>query len=896
MSAIREASVVRFTLLGPVRAQGADRLTREERTVLATLLLQPGKVVAVATLARALWDDAPPSSRNTVQGLIKRLRQSLGPDRIVTREPGYLLLVGPGELDLDQFTGLCDQAALAGAELAARLLRQALDLWEGEALADVESSFLRQSEIPRLAELRQATLEARLDADLRLGRHTELIGELRALIGAHPYRERLREQLMLALYRSGRQAEALAVYSDVRSTLVTEFNVEPGPRLAELHHQILAADPALAPPRPADPGQLPTDVPDFTGRNDELHRLRELLRSAGDRPGSVPVTSVTGPGGIGKTALAVHVAHQVADHFPDGRLFLSLGGMSGQPAAPADLLARLLRDLGAEPGSIPSAASERETQFRSMLAGRRVLLVLDDARDATQVRPLLPGSAGCAVLVTSRNTLGDLTVAALVPLPELARDEGRELFVSIAGRGQDPDEALRYCAGLPLAIRIAAARLAANPSWSVADLVSRLAVEHSRLTELRAGDLAVRASFRLSYQYLPAEQAQAFTLLGLAAPGSLTLAPAMNLLGLDEPDTAAALEPLTRVHMLSEPEPGRFRLHDLLRVFAAELSDSELSGDERSRATRRLVEWYAATLRAASLVMSPGRSRVAHGVDPDVADDAVAVPEFATHAEALSWCQTEEATLLWAIETAAAHAWHDLTMTIAGHVTAYYSISGNPHAFLTIQRLGSSAALATGNDVAYSTFQNARGGGLCFAGDYEAAIECFREALRVRRKLGDTRGQAGTLSNMGNVYYHLKRFEEARDNFDQSRAITERTGDRAFLAVVTMNAASARLYLGELEEAVALCTDGIALSVESGDKYVEGGTWSSRGEALRRLGRLDESLENLRKALAILDELGNGHRHQIEALECMAATLTDLGRAEEAAEALDRAAALQVPR
>lgn len=347
---------MRFTLLGPVRAQGADRLTREERTVLATLLLQPGKVVAVATLARALWDDAPPSSRNTVQGLIKRLRQSLGPDRIVTREPGYLLLVGPGELDLDQFTGLCDQAALAGAELAARLLRQALDLWEGEALADVESSFLRQSEIPRLAELRQATLEARLDADLRLGRHTELIGELRALIGAHPYRERLREQLMLALYRSGRQAEALAVYSDVRSTLVTEFNVEPGPRLAELHHQILAADPALAPPRPADPGQLPTDVPDFTGRNDELHRLRELLRSAGDRPGSVPVTSVTGPGGIGKTALAVHVAHQVADHFPDGRLFLSLGGMSGQPAAPADLLARLLR------GPVPSPPPRRSAR------------------------------------------------------------------------------------------------------------------------------------------------------------------------------------------------------------------------------------------------------------------------------------------------------------------------------------------------------------------------------------------------------------------------------------------------------------------------------------------------------------------------------------------------------
>jgi DNA-binding SARP family transcriptional activator/tetratricopeptide (TPR) repeat protein len=897
MSAIREASVVRFTLLGPVRAVGAGRLLPKERAILATLLLHPGKVVAIATLARALWaDDPPPSARNTIHGHIKRLRQLLGPDRIVTRAPGYIIHVGPGELDLDDFTGLCDRAAVASPETAARLLRQALDLWQGEALADVESPFLRQSEIPRLAELRQAALEARLDADLRLGRHTELISELRALIGTHPYRERPHEQLMLALYRGGRQAEALAVYSDVRRTLVTELNVEPGPRLAERHRQILAADPALAVPRPADPRQLPTDLPDFTGRDDELHRLRDLLRSAGDRPGAVPVTSVTGPGGIGKTALAVHVAHQVADHFPDGQLYLSLGGMSGQPAAPADLLARLLRDLGADPGSIPSAASERETQFRSMLAGRRVLLVLDDARDAAQVRPLLPGSTGCAVLVTSRNTLGDLTVAALVPLPELGRDEGRELFVSIAGAVPDPDEVLRYCAGLPLAIRIAAARLAANPSWSVAGLVSRLAAEHSRLTELRAGDLAVRASFRLSYQYLPAEQARAFALLGLAPPGSFTLAPAMNLLDLDEPDAAAVLERLTRVHMLSEPEPGRFRLHDLLRVFAAELADSELSAAERSCATRRLVEWYAAALRSASLVMSPGRTRVAHGVDPDVAAGAVAVPEFMTHAEALSWCQTEEAALVWAIETAAAHAWHDLTMTIAGHVTAYYSISGNPRAFLTTQRLGSSAALATGNDVAYSTFQNARGGALTFTGDFEAAIECFREALRVRRKLGDTRGEAGTLSNMGNVYYHLKRFEEARDNFDQSRAITERTGDRAFLAVVTMNAASARLYLGELEEAVALCTDGIALSVESGDKYVEGGTWSSRGEALRRLGRLEESLENLRKALAILDELGTGHRHQIEALECMAATLTDLGRAQEAAEALDRAAALQVPR
>ena len=393
--------MARFTILGPVGAVIGDqpiRLAPKERIVLATLLLRAGKVVPTEALARALWDAAPPpSARNTIQGHVKRLRQLLGPGsgRIVTAAPGYLIEVGPDELDLGRFTELrsrADAALRAGSlESAGRLLHEALGLWPGEPLSDVPSAYLRRTEAPRLAELRCAALEARIDVDLESGRHDAVITELRALVAEHPFRERLRERLMLALYRGQRQSEALAAYADARRTLRTELGIDPNPELQRLHERILAADPALAAPsspssRHPVPRQLPADLNDFAGRSSEVSRLCEALANgAAGSQGSTAVAAITGPGGIGKTALAVHVAHLSADRFPDGQLYVELAGVCSDPVTPTDALARLLRDLDVAAEDVPVAAEERAARYRSLLAGRRMLLVLDDARNAAQV-------------------------------------------------------------------------------------------------------------------------------------------------------------------------------------------------------------------------------------------------------------------------------------------------------------------------------------------------------------------------------------------------------------------------------------------------------------------------------------------------------------------------------
>jgi DNA-binding SARP family transcriptional activator len=429
--------VVRFRLLGPVRVLIAGREVRlppRERTVLAVLLLRAGRVVSASALAEAVWGDTPPpGARNTIQGQVKRLRQLLGPasERIVTRAPGYLISVQPGELDEHEFADLRARAEGAAAaldwELAASLLREALALWAGEPLADVPSQLLQGTDAPRLAELRLGALEGRIDADLRLGQ-SEVVAELRGLVTQFSFRERLWELLMLALYRAGRQGEALSAYQQARELLRAELGIEPGYQLQQLHHQILRADPALATSlagarRAARiPRQLPGSLPDFTGRVAEVGRLREALVVAGGRPGSGPVAVITGAAGIGKTALALHTAHLAADQFPDGQLHANLAGTSRRPASPADVLARFLRDLGMPAGDVPADTCEREASYRSILADRRILLVLDDARDAAQVRSLMPGSADSAVVITSRRRLPDLIASCRCDLAELGPD------------------------------------------------------------------------------------------------------------------------------------------------------------------------------------------------------------------------------------------------------------------------------------------------------------------------------------------------------------------------------------------------------------------------------------------------------------------------------------------
>ncbi|MEV4612475.1 transcriptional regulator [Kitasatospora sp. NPDC049258] len=589
--------VLRISLLGPVRIRCAGREVAagsgQRQAVLAVLALRAGRVVTVEELADLVWGEAaPPSAAAVVRNHVSRLRAAFGAARagtvrpLVSRAGGYALEPAGRSLDTEEFDRLADAAAARQAggepERAAGLYREALALGAGTALGGVPGPYAERQRA-RLTERRLGALESCLEVELGLGGHARLVAELTALCAEHPLREGLRGLLMTALYRSGRQAEALEVYAAARRVLAAELGVAPGPGLRRLQQRILGADPGLAPPGadlgPAAraltrPAQLPSDVGDFTGRSSEVEAIAQAL--AGPRPAAVVL--VTGGVGIGKTTVAVRAARTVRAAFPDGQLYAELHGARGEPADPADLLGGFLRALGVPAQEVPAAPVERAQLYRSLLAGRRVLLVLDGAEGETQVRPLLPGGPGCAVLVTSRARLGGLAPATAVRLGPLARAEAVELLSAVAGPDRiaaEPaaaDEIAAACGGLPLALRIAATKIAARPAWSVTAFAGRLREEGRRLGELRVGDLAVDAHLRAGLRQLTEEPAEALRRLagaeragaapGRQGPGAVPRGPGAE-------ETTGVLGRLVDAGLLEPPRDGldRHHLHDLVRLF-----------------------------------------------------------------------------------------------------------------------------------------------------------------------------------------------------------------------------------------------------------------------------------------------------------------------------------------
>jgi DNA-binding SARP family transcriptional activator len=615
---------VEFRLLGPVEVHADGQQLPIpgpiQRGLLAILALHANRVVASHELQASMWGPVPPATaRRSLQWQVWRLRRLLGPqaDRLVYRAPGYLLRVQPGELDLARFQQLADQGrerlAAGDAERAGRLLGAALRLWRGQALEDVQVAALAEQRA-RLDQRRLAVLEDRVQADLDGGRHNGLVPELEGLVADQPLRERLWELLMVALYRSGRQADALAAFRALRQRLVEQQGVEPSPPLQELHRRILAADPALLLPAEAPgsvqaaaptpvPRQLPPDVAGFTGREPELAQLDQVLAAAG-QDGPVVIGAIAGTGGIGKSALAVHAAHRLAGRFPDGQLYVDLHGATAglEPLAPLEVLGRFLRALGMAPAAVPTELEEASGTFRSRVAGRRLLVVLDNAADAAQVAPLVPASPGCGVLVTSRQALASLDGATHLHLGILPAEEATRLLGRLAGQERvaaEPEaaaEVARGCGYLPLALRIAGARLAARPGWPVAALAERLADAQRRLDELEVAEAGVRASFAVSHRQLGAGDdaldraaAVAFGLLGLLDGPELGVPVVARLL--DRPEEAAerVLERLVDAQLLETPSPGRYRLHDLLRLYAREQASRQHPEPERAAALARAL-------------------------------------------------------------------------------------------------------------------------------------------------------------------------------------------------------------------------------------------------------------------------------------------------------------------
>jgi DNA-binding SARP family transcriptional activator/tetratricopeptide (TPR) repeat protein len=949
--------VVGFGVLGPLQVNGQDTaVPGKQRVVLAALLLRANRVVPLNTLIDTLWDGAPPASaRVTAQGYLRRLRRDLAGgagERIMTRDPGYLIRVADGELDLDVFTGLCGRARSAAGEgdwagVSGRLT-QALEVWRGEPLADVPSDVLRRTEVPRLAELRLRALELRFDAELRLGRHAGLVAELRRVAAGEPLREELHGLLMVALYRCGRQAEALEVYRDIGRVLREEIGITPGPALRELHQRILAADPDLADVRipvasrqppgaattsagapgapsvtgepgalgatpdsagPANraagvpvPAQLPPDIADFTGRDEQVKLLCDPLAAgrAGDRGGAVMVAVVAGMGGIGKTALAVHVGHRLRDWFPDGQLYVGLQG-TASPRQPVQVLGELLRGLGDLDQAIPEGEAERAARYRSLLADRRMLVVLDDARDAAQVRPLLPGGAGCAVIVTSRAALPDLAGAVQLGLDVLGEQESRDLFGAIVGAERaaaEPEavaQVLECCAGLPLAVRIAASRLVTRPGWSIAYLAAKLADERGRLAELAVGDLAVRASFEISYQALPAGQpggqgtlgitdpAWLFRLLGLADAVVLSAGAVAALAGHpparpeDDPPAglAAALEILTDAHLVECPAPGRFRLHDLLRSYAADLARRTGTDQDRAAAIGRMLRWYGEQAgRAARALGSRLPARDLFSVTGSAA--------MADPAQAIDWYETELDALRAAVGQAAGLGLHDIVAQIAAAMWRFLARSPHLDDWRAVTEAGVASAQALGDDAMLSWLLTSLGQAHAGQDRFAEARACLTEALEIRRRTGDRVGEAATLNSLGMVAGLQRQFEEALHHLRSALGVL-RTGSAPWLTgTILNNIGKTLLCLHRHDEALDHLARALVIGQEIGDEHGEGLAETVIADAYLALGRYSESLEHYQRSWALMQRTTRENSDQANVLSGLGAALAGLGRAEEA--------------
>jgi DNA-binding SARP family transcriptional activator/tetratricopeptide (TPR) repeat protein len=898
--------MLRFRILGPLAVIDDEGHVvpvpaGRARTVLGLLCAGSGQVISRERLIDAAWEGSAPASAVTrLHSMVSDLRRALPGAPIRTSGAGYVLAVAEDGVDLGAVRLLAARARSAREReepgLAVSCLSEALGMWRGRAFDGIACAEL-DAEAERIALEHVGLLEEHAELELAVGHHAAVAADLTGWVARHPLREGLRASLMRALARSGRQAEAITTYHDLRRHLCDELGVAPLPYLQDLYQAILVGDRAeVASPvgvRARIQAQLPAGVSDFTGRAAELALLSALLgRRTGDRTGPV-VAVISGLGGIGKSALAVHAGHLAAELFPDGQLYVNLASTSGDPAEPTDVLAGLVRDLGVAAADVPAGEAERAARYRSQLAGREVLVVLDDAHDAAQVRPLLPGSAGCAVLVTSRNKLTGLAGSVPVDLDALPSDEGLDLFSRIIGEARAAGEpaaaqlVVSACAGLPLAIRIAAAKLAARPGWSIARTAERLEETQSRLTELRTGDLAVAASFRLSYDALSQPEARAFRLLGLAAPGRFRSDAAAALFGTERGIAEDLLETLVDANLVETPEQDQYRLHDLLRLFAAQLARSDVIPAEREAATIRLLTWYAARLRAAVQALAAGQSLP--DCLPDSAFAGDPAQRFSSYQAALTWCDREFTALIWAVTAAAGYERHDVIVAIACLLWFYARLTPVPDSFAAVQRYGLVSARALGNDDAEQRVLASLGGALMWQGDRREALGTLLAALEVAKR-GRVPGRvAAALDNVGAAYHGQGRFEEALEYQLQSVALHREDPEPGPIAAALSNLGGTHYEMGSYERAISCFREAIELTRDTGFKHGEAIAHTGLGETYRLLGRLADAMKEHTAALSLHRELGSGHRSMIGSLDRLAEARATTGAVDDAREAWSEA-------
>ncbi|MFJ8335297.1 AfsR/SARP family transcriptional regulator [Streptomyces sp. NPDC094437] len=843
---------------------------------------------------------------------------------VVSAGRGYTLRTDTVLSDVDEFEDAVAQARhyrdAGQLDAAVRLLRDALASWQGTPLAGVPGPYARASR-DRLAEQRLTALEYCLRCELDLGLHETALPELLALRDAHPLREGLSELLLIALARSGRKAEALEAYARTRRVLVEELGVEPGPALRAVHAGLLADAPYLAPPpretsrprtrpdirsdrrpetgqdipldtrqnarqdtrqdtragtrsdssggaQPSDvvrPSQLPADSPLFTGRQSELLRADGLLTCAQGQNSPV-IGVVDGMAGAGKTSLAVHWAHRVAHHFPDGSLYVNLRGYDQDRAVmdPSAAIESCLTALGVAPNAVPEGLDAQAALYRSVLAGRRVLILLDNARDTEQVRPLLPGAAGCLVIVTSRRRLSGLVAghgAHPLTLGLPTAEEAHAILVRRLGRARvdaEPEAAediVARCARLPLALAIVAARAALHPGFRLADIAAELRADHGSLDAFTGGDAHTdaRAAFSWSYRLLEPEAAALFRRLALHPGPDITASAAAALLGVAARRARALLAELTGASLITERSPGRFGFHDLLRAYAAELAEDEDTEPDRRAALHRMYDHYLHSAHQASLTLGPSRE----SIDLPLPSAGSTPLTFRGKKQATAWLRAELQVLRAVVENASAHGFQDHAWRTAFSLELYLDRLGYWRDLLEINRTALASAVALGDPVGQAHAHRSLGFSHHRFGQRHDARVHLERALVLFQESGDRIGEALAHRRLGRLTNVEGEHLQALRHFEEAHALYLRHGHRAGEAGVLTDVGWTYILLGDPERALEHCEKAIALQQEIGDPSAEAIAQDCAGYAHHRLGHHDASLGAYARALELCREMGD---------------------------------------
>jgi DNA-binding SARP family transcriptional activator/tetratricopeptide (TPR) repeat protein len=900
---------VEFRLLGRLEAEHDGRSVelgrRRERCLLGVLLLEANKPVPVDRLVDLLWDgEAPSTARASLHTHVSRLRSRLDPDgtgrlglRLVSRDGGYLAQVDRLSIDAHRFQALVARARAADATERVDLLRQALALWRGEVLAGVASPRLRDRVGAELGELRMSATELMVDAELDGGRHRELVGELSALTAEHPYRERLAGQLMLALYRSDRYADALTVYQQLRDRLSDDLGADPGPELRELHGAILRRDPRLAgrSVAVAVPAQLPPAPAWFTGRSDELATLTKALTHEAERGGTVVVSAVGGAGGVGKTWLALHWAHQHLDWFPDGQLFVNLRGFdpSGRPMPPTTAVRGFLDALGVAPAAVPVDLDAQVGLYRSLVAGRRMLIVLDNARDTSQVADLLPGSATCMVIVTSRDRLTGLVAghgAHPLPLDTLEEGEARDLLGRRLGKERlagEPDAVvalLAGCGGLPLALGIAAARAVMQPQLGLAAIAADLRDAATRLGALDEGDpqASLRAVLSWSYQTLASEQARVFAVLGLATGPDIGLPAAAALTGLPTAEVEVVLRALERQSLVHQHTPGRWRMHDLVRLYASEQAVRDQPEDGRQAALRRLVDFYLHTAYAGDRLLDPHR--------PSTGKPVSGSPGHPLHdqGEALAWFEAEHACLLGAQRLAAGQGWDQAVWQLAWTLDTFHQRQGHLDDDVVAWRAGLASAYRLDDAAIQSQAHRLLGHAYTRMGRQAESLEHLAQALTLAERIGDANSQAHAHGALAGTWGKRGDIHRALEHAYQALRLQELLDNPVWQADALNTLGWYQTQLGNYETAQVQCERALILCRRHQDRDGEAHTLDSLGYIAHRTGRYPQALDCYQQALALFRELGNAYG-EADTLDHLGETHAEIGHHDQAIDAWRRA-------